>query len=225
MVATTRSAFDRKLNTLQDNVLSLAEMVESQLPEAVKALQLRDMDRARRVNEFDLTINRTRYDLEEQCYTLLALQQPAASDMRRIVSTVSLVTNLERMGDHAAGIARIALRTEGMANPFVAPEFDSMVALATTNLRDAMTALATHHDGLAREVAQRDCEIDQLHKNAYNNLIKKMSEDSSSVECATLLLWVSHNIERYADRISNMCDRIIYIVTGNLYEPRHDPMP
>jgi phosphate transport system protein len=225
MVAATRTAFDRQLNALQDHVLNLAEMVESQLPEAVKALQLRDTERANKVNEFDQTINRNRFNIEEQCYTLMALQAPAAGDMRRIVSTVSVVTNLERMGDHAAGIARLALRMDGMSNVIFMPAFNDMVAKATLNLRDAMTAMYTHNVGMARAVAQRDNEIDQLHKQTYDHLIWTMGNDTSVIECATLLLWVSHNIERYADRISNICDRIVYMVTGILHEPRHDNMP
>jgi phosphate transport system protein len=225
MVATTRSVFDRQLSDLQDNVLYLSELVVSQVLQAVQALQTHDMDTARRVDGLDATINRLRYELEEDCYTLLALQQPNSRDMRRIVSTVSIVTNLERMGDHAAGIARLALRMETTRCSVHVPEFDEMASMAVTSLRDAMTAMTTWDKVLARAVIDRDADIDRLHKQVYDHLIRMMTENPSTIECATMLLWVSHNLERYADRISNVCERIVYLITGHLHEPRHDAMP
>jgi phosphate transport system protein len=225
MVATPRSGFDKKLSELQDNVLYLSELVVTQVLQAVQALQTYDMDAARRINSFDETINRLRYELEETCYTLLALQQPNSRDMRRIVSTVSIVTNLERMGDHAAGIARLALRMETAPCNIRVPEFDEMAAMAVASLRDAMTALTTWDKALAQAVIDRDADIDRLHKRVYDHLIKTMTKDTSTIKCATTMLWVSHNLERYADRISNICERILYLITGNLREPRHDLMP
>lgn len=225
MVATTRSVFDHQLNILQDNVLHLSELVVAQVRQATQALRDRDMALARRVDVFDATINRMRYEIEEQCYTLLALQQPNSHDMRSLVATVSVVTNLERMGDHAAGIARLVLRMDGMACRIQVAEFDEMAEIAAANLRDAMTALATEDKILARAVVSRDAEIDELHKAVYDRLIKWMAEDTSSVECATMMLWVSHNLERYADRISNICERILYVITGELVEQRADQMP
>jgi phosphate transport system protein len=226
MVAlTTRSAFDRQLNDLTQDVLSLAEMVESQLLEAVKALQTFDMVRAQRVDDYDNTVNRLRYEIEENAYTLLALQSPMARDMRRIVATVSVVTNLERMGDHAAGIARLVIRMGKTGCQLSCPTFDKMVELAVSMLRDSMTALTTNDVMLAKAVTVRDEQIDALHQTAYNELIATMTSDPSTVECATMLMWCSHNLERYADRISNICDRIQYLITGNLHEARIDPMP
>jgi phosphate transport system protein len=225
MVATTRSVFDHQLNVLRDNVLHLSELVVAQVQQAIQALRDRDMALARRVDVFDATINRMRYEIEEQCYTLLALQQPNSHDMRSLVATVSVVTNLERMGDHAAGIARLVLRMDGMACYIPVGEFDQMADAAAANLRDAMTALATEDKILARAVASRDAEIDELHKAVYDRLIRHMVEDTSSVECATMMLWISHNLERYADRISNICERIMYVITGELVKQRADQMP
>ncbi len=225
MVATTRSAFDRQLSDLQDNVLYLSELVATQVLQAIQALQTHDMEAARRVDGLDATINRLRYELEENCYTLLALQQPNSRDMRRIVSTISIVTNLERMGDHAAGIARLALRMETTPCNIHVPEFDEMAALAAASLRDAMTAMTAWDKVLARAVIDRDANIDRLHQQVYDHLIKMMTKHPSRIECATMMLWVSHNLERYADRISNICERIVYLITGQLHEPRHDTMP
>jgi phosphate transport system protein len=225
MVATTRSVFDKQLNTLRDSTLQIAELVATQIQQATKAFQKHDMAIARRVAEYDAEINRLRYSVEEESYTLLALQQPNARDMRRIVATVSVVTNLERMGDHAAGIARLALRLGDRPNPVFVPEFNDMAEMAMANLNDAMLAFTREDVALARQVVNRDDQIDKLHEVVYNHLIQTMTENPSAVECATLMLWVSHNLERYSDRISNICERVIYFVTGNLHEPRTDPMP
>lgn len=225
MVATTRTVFDKQLATLQNNTLQIAEMVSTQIQQATRSFQKHDLALARRVDEFDATINHLRYDVEEQSYTLLALQQPAARDMRRIVATVSVVTNLERMGDHAAGIARLALRIGDEPNMELAPEFIEMTDIAVANLNDAMTALVNEDAALARSVVSRDDQIDQMHETVYQRLIQSMTNDPSTVECATMMMWVSHNLERYSDRISNISERIIYFVTGDLREPRPDPMP
>jgi phosphate transport system protein len=225
MVASTRSVFDRQLSDLESQVLQLFSMVAAQGADAIKALNEHDLTIARRVDVFDKTINRLRYEIEEKSYTLLALQQPNGHDMRRIVGTVSVVTNLERMGDHAAGIARLALRMEHLPSMLCIPEFDQMLAISAKNLGDAQTALVNEDVVLARAVITRDDEIDDLHQKVYDGLIRTMGSDSESIECATMMMWVSHNLERYADRISNICERIIYMATGVLNEPRSDVMP
>jgi phosphate transport system protein len=226
MVATTtRSAFDRQLGELQYDVLTLAEMVESQLVSAMKALRHGDPELAQRVDDYDKQINARRYEIEEHAYTLLALQSPMARDMRRIVATVSVVTNLERMGDHAAGIARLVLRMERTGCQVNCTPLDEMERLAILGLRDAMTALQTSDLPLTRAVFTRDDQIDALHQAVYDELIKTMTTAPATIECATMLLWVSHNLERFADRICNICDRVLYLITGDLHPSRIDPMP
>src|SRR5215475_4710363 len=145
MVATTRSTFDRQLELLQKDVCRLAEMVETQLKQAIKALQQHDMALAWRVETYDATVNRMRFSIEEQCYTLVALQQPNGRDMRTIVAAVSIVTNLERMGDHAAGIARLVMDMNGKDAVLSVPEFDTMTEIATKNLLTAMDAMTTRN--------------------------------------------------------------------------------
>lgn len=220
-----RVAFDRQLNLLESDVLRLGEMVETQLTQTIKALQSRDVDSARRIAEFDATVNRLRYDVEEQSYLLLALQQPTAGDMRRIVAAVSIATNLERMGDHAASIARAVQAMGDRPFPIGLDTFLQMAGMAARNLSDAMMALDKQDASLARAVVRRDEQIDALHKQTYELLIAAMIADPTAVECATRLLEVSHDLERYADRVSNICERVVYMVTGALCEPRVDPMP
>jgi len=219
-MVTTRSMFDRELKTLNGDLLRLGELVETQLVEAVLALQNRDTAMAHRVVEFDTTINQMRYDIEEHCYTLLALQQPNTTDLRRIVAGVSIATNLERMGDHAAGIGRLTLRLAELPAAIHIPMFTEMAKLAAENLAQTMVALDGFNADLARQVVAQDAKIDEVHKRIYDYLIKTMTDNPATIEYATLLLWVSHDIERFADRVCNICERIVYTVTGNLHEPR-----
>jgi phosphate transport system protein len=223
MVATTRTVFDRQLNTLRQEIVQLSQMVMDQVVNATKALQEHDLTLAHKVDKFDAEVNQLRFAVEEQCYTLLALQQPNSRDMRFIMATVSLVTNLERMGDHAAGIARLALRMDGKPCSVYVPEFDEMTEKSVTHLRAALDAFTREDEKLARDIVARDIEIDQLHKQVYSRLLQSMIESPESIECATMLLWVSHNLERYADRISNICERIVYFITGELWEYTVEP--
>src|SRR5260370_35555231 len=142
MVATTRTVFDHQLSELQFKTIQLSELVAGQAEQALSALERRDMDLARSVDKFDANINQQRYDLEEKCYTLLALQQPNSRDMRRIVATVSVVTNLERMGDHVAGIARLTLRMDGKPAFLFVPDIKTMQEQDYANIVVALRALA-----------------------------------------------------------------------------------
>lgn len=224
MVA-VRTAFDRQLRELDADLLRLAGWVETQLNDALASLYKFDLDMAHKVDRFDAELNRLRYDIEERCYALLALQQPVSSDMRRIVAAVSIATNLERMGDHAAGIARLVLRMSPQTKMINIPTFQDMAKLANENLSKVMGALHEHDTALSRTVVKADDDIDRMHKEVYDMLLKTMIDDPQTVEAATMLLWVSHNIERFGDRILNINERIVYMITGNLFEPRRDPMP
>lgn len=220
-----RTAYVRQLNTLESDVRRIAGMVERQLLDAVQALQLRDVALAQRVISTDSEVNRLRYEVEEQSYLLLALQQPTAGDMRHIVACVSIATNLERMGDHAAGIARLAQRLHDKPVTLSIPAFSDMANRAVANLRLVMDSFEKRDAHLARKAVQNDWPIDGMHRQVYDQMIQTMIGDPSTVECATMMLWVSHNLERYADRILNISERVIYMVTGILHEARIDPMP
>jgi phosphate transport system protein len=215
-----RSNFLRQLQLLENDLLRLAELVETQVVDAVRALQTHDIVLANRVDEFDSAINKLRYEIEEQAYTMLALQQPTAGDMRLIVAAVSIATNLERMGDHAAGIARLAKRMEDVPEVVHVPAFTEMANRAADNLRRAMDAFSKRDEQTVRAIVDEDDVIDQMHKDIYEMLLKTMINNSTTVEQGTMLLWVSHNLERYADRVSNICERINYSVTGELYRSR-----
>jgi len=211
-----RATFDRQLTALRDQVLALSNMVEQAIPLSMKALQRHDLSAARQVEQHDGQINTRRFEIEEQAYQLLALQQPNAKDLRLIVGAVSIVTNLERIGDHAAGIARLTIRLG--AQPTVEPPifFAEMASHAQWMVRNAMTAIVTGDLTLAKSVIDRDVTIDQLHQVVYARLIGAMTNDKALVEDATLLLWVSHNLERIGDRAVSIASRVSYLVNGDL---------
>lgn len=214
-----RPVLDHQLESLQYDILGLAEMVESQLLEAMKAFRKRDVTIATRVRAYDKRVNQKRYNIEERAYTLLALQQPIAHDMRRIVAAVSFVTNLERMGDHAAGIAHIVQQNlGGTPAQIVIPEFEEMTDIAVADLHEAMHALETNDEKLAREVVGKDQRVDDLYHEVYVRLVRLMTQNPSLVEEATSLMRIAHDLERFSDRISNICERISYVITGVLYE-------
>ncbi len=205
-------------------------MVESQLVEAMKALRLRDVAIATRIRAYDARVNEKRYAIEEKAYLLLALQQPMAQDMRRIVAAVSIVTNLERMGDHASGIAHIVQKLYGPQAQTKAtieiPEFAQMTEIATANLRDAMRALEKSDQQLARSVVARDEQVDNLYHQVYAKLVGLMTQNPTLIEEATQLLRIAHDLERFSDRAGNICERISYVITGVLHnDHREDRLP
>lgn len=231
MVAlSTRTYFDGQLEALQQRVLQLAGLVESQLKDAVQALELRSALRANRVVEGDKQINECRYQIEEDAYAMLAMQSPNARDMRRIVSAVSIVTNLERMGDHAANIGKTALQLANLPNnssssSFTIAAFREMADQCERSLHDAMTAMLAQDSYTIRQIIKRDSKIDVLHLDTYHKLVESMSSQPNLVEESILLIKVSHDLERFGDRIGNICDRLIYWLTGLLREPHIDDLP
>jgi phosphate transport system protein len=218
-----RSTLERSLVTIQDDLLRLASMVDQAITLSTQALMERNRDLATSVSANDVLLNQTRFATEERCYHLLATQQLVATNLRVIVGTVSVATNLERIGDHAAGIARLTLRM--IDSPPLRPitMLPQMGETARIMVREAVDAFLKHDVALAEQVISRDRTIDQLHRHAYDELIACMMRDSTTVERATLLLWVSHNYERIGDRATNICERAIYVATGELKEYPSSP--
>ena len=214
----TRAVFDRSLTEIRDELLRLASMADKSIADSMKALLDRSADLARHVSVNDAALNDIRFSIEEKCYTLIATQQPNASDLREVVGAVSVATNLERIGDHAAGIARLTLRMidQALVKPLV--DIPQMAEIAREMVKGSVDAFLTRDVALAEKIVQRDKDIDLLHERVYHDLIGVMVNDKSTVERATFLLWVSHNLERIGDRSTNICERAIYAATGNLIE-------
>lgn len=212
----TRIEFHRNLELLQDSVLEMGSMVDRQLERAMQALMERDTTLAHAVVRDDAEVNRARFRIDNDAITLLAEQQPMAGDLRLIVSVLSIITDLERMGDHAEGIADIVIRMQD--EPLVKPLVDipKMAESARRMFRTALDALVQRDVELAYAVGREDDQVDQLQDLVYSDLIRIMIERPDTVEACTHLLWVAHNLERIADRATNIAERVVFMVTGNL---------
>jgi phosphate transport system protein len=216
MAVTARAAFDRQLQTLQDDTLLLGNMVEKAIERCIDALVRLDADLARQIITDDGQINARRYRLEEEAVRLIAMQQPIASDLRLIASVIHISTDLERMGDYAAGIAKIVLLHGDQ--PPVKPLIDipRMAELGRSMLRRSLDALVRRDADEARQIILEDDLVDALYDQVYRELLTYMIEDPTLIHRATWLLWASHNLERIADRATNICERVVYMVTGKI---------
>lgn len=213
-----RPALERALVEVIDDLLRLASMVDQAISNSVQALVERNGDLAHQVSANDITLNDRRYSIEENCYKLIATQQPNATDLRVVVGAVSVATNLERIGDHAAGVARLTLRM--IDQPPLKPLIDipQMAETGREMVKGAVNAFANRDYALAERVIQQDRDVDRLHEQVYRELIGFMTRDPHTIERATFLLWVSHNLERIGDRSVNICERAVYVATGELKE-------
>ena len=221
--STSRQAFDRELTSLRDNVLRLTNMTDTAIERATQALVERDESLAKQVVIDDKPINRMRYDIEEECYRLIATQQPLARDMRTIITAIHIVVELERIADHAAGVAKLAveLSKEPPLKPLI--DLPRMATISREMLRDTVEAYLTWDAAKAQEIIDRDDEVDMLDSQVYRELISYMLQDPRNISRATYLLWTSHNLERIADRVTNICERIIFMVTGNIKKKKKKP--
>ena len=214
----TRELFEKKLRDLQDDVLIMGSMVEKAITRSVDALRTRDVALSNSVVEDDIAINSKRYELEEKCIHTIALQQPMAADLRVIVAVLFIASELERMADHAEGIGRINLMLGEEPLPRPLGEINEMATKATDMLRRALSAFVDRDDDAARRICDEDDEIDNLYDQAYNALLHEMIRTPTDVQRITYLIWTCHNLERIADRVTNICERVIFMVTGQLEE-------
>jgi phosphate transport system protein len=212
----TRGTLDRELQRIQDNILRMGSMVEKATQRSIKALKERNVDLAQQIIADDEKINLLRYHVEEQCLTVIATQQPVAGDLRTIIAAMHIAVEMERMGDHAAGIAQLTIR---MADePLLKPLIDvpRMADIACEMLHASLDAFLDRDEMAAEAISDRDDEVDTLHDQVYRELLTYMLQDPRNINRATFLLWVSHNLERTADRVKNICERVVFMTTGKL---------
>ena len=211
-----RADLDRQLNQLQQEVTSLAGIVDKATLRAIDALKTRDLAESRQVIKEDDYIDQKRYEVEERCVDLIATQQPMAGDLRNIIALMHISVELERMGDYAEGISKISLLMG--PNPPLKPLIDipKMSDRATLMLRNSIDALVSRDVIKANQVLLDDDEVDALYDLVYRDLLVFMTEDSNTIERATYLLWIAHDLERIADRATNIAERVIYLVTGKI---------
>ena len=214
----TRALYGQELKDLRSSVVAMASMVDKAINNAVVALVQRDVSMAQQVVADDRAINEHRWRTEEQALLVIATQAPMASDLRMIAAVIHIVTDLERMADHAAGIAKIAIQTA--AQPPLKPLVDipRMSEIARAMLHDAITAFIDGDQAAARAIVARDDEVDALYDQIYRELLTFMLADPTTINQATHLLWVAHNLERIADRATNICERVVFAATGQLEE-------
>ena len=211
-----RQQFQRQIAALQDGVLEMGSMVERAVERSMQALMDRDVALARSVIEDDKEINAINFHLQNACISLLAQQAPLAGDLRMIVSVTAIMSDLERMGDHAEGNARIVVMMQD--EPLVKPLIDMpiMASKAVEMLRNSVQAFVEQDTEAAYRVGAADEEVDRLYDQIYADLIQVMIGDPTTIEPSTHLLWVAHNLERIADRATNIAERTVYSATGML---------
>jgi phosphate transport system protein len=214
----TRVEYMHDLENLRGAVVAMSSMVDKAIARAIDALMRQDVAAAQEVISEDRSVNRQRWAVEEDALRLIATQGPMAKDLRNIASAIHIVTDLERMGDHAAGIAQIVIDTS--SEPLLKPLVDipRMARIGRDMLNDAITAYIEEDAEAARRIAMRDDEVDALYEQIYRELLTYMMADPSTINRATHLLWVAHNLERIADRVTNICERVVFAATGELTE-------
>ena len=211
-----RHEYVQRLNELQDEMLLIGSMVDKAVQRALTALRTRDAAMAQAVIDADDDIDARQIQLEERAIDIMATQQPMASDLRQLVTALHVADELERMGDYAEGIAKITLLIGEQApiKPFI--DIPRMAEIAREMMRDSLDALVARDIDAASSVWQRDDEVDELYEQVYRELLTYMIQDPKKIERATYLIWVAHNLERIADRATNIAERVIFVSTGQI---------
>ena len=215
---TTRATFDRQLSEIQEDMLVMAGMVEVAIERSIESLKARDTALARQVIADDARINAKRFEIEEKCIELLAMQQPLARDLRTVIAVLHIIVDLERMGDHAEGNAKVSimLADEPPLKPYI--DIPRMAEIAIRMLRDSLEAFKRHDVDLARRTCDLDDDVDALYDQVYREVLVYMLNDPKTIERATHVTWIAHNLERIADRVTNICERVVYMVQGKIEE-------
>ena len=213
-----RNAFDQELQDLEKRLQELGRMVEEALVEAVDALKRRDLEKAGQIIDADRSVNERRYAIEHETLVVIATQQPMAVDLRTLAAVLEIATELERIGDYAKGIAKITIKMG--TEPFVKPLIDipRMAEKARNMLHRALQAFFERDTELARAIPMEDDEMDALYDQIFRELTTYIIADPRLVDRASYLIWVAHNLERAADRVVNICERVIFMVTGEVVE-------
>lgn len=213
-----REAFQEQIKELQDDLLAMGDMVDKAIDRSIEALAKRNVELADEIIAADEQINQAQRKIEEKCLVLIATQQPLASDLRTIFAIASIATDMERMADHAKGIAKIAIMMGDQ--PLLKPLIDvpRMAEKGRQLLRQQLEAFINRDPETARRLAAEDDMVDGLYDQVYRELMFFMMQDPRTIGRATYLLWVAHNLERIADRTTNIGERVVFLVTGEVVE-------
>lgn len=213
-----RTTFHKRLRGIQEDVLAMGSLVEKAINRSIESLKKRDLAMAHQIIIDDLKINERRFDIEEKCIQLIATQQPMASDLRIIICVLNIITELERIGDYAEGTAKIVVMIgdEPPLKPLV--DLPRMAEKTVDMLRRSLDAFISCDADTAREIVAEDDVVDNLYDQVFRELLTFMAEDPKTITRATRLIWVGHNLERSADRVTNICERVVFVVTGKMEE-------
>jgi len=213
-----RETLDREIRELKDDILTLASMVEKNIADSMTALKSRNTQLSREVFRSDQKVNQKRFDIESATLLVIATQQPMAHDLRLLAAILEVAGELERMGDYAKGNAKINILLEDTL--FEAPilELEAMSDAVLSMLHRAVVAFNKEDEKSAREIPEEDEKVDEMYKDTYRKLIQLMIQSPDKIDHANYYMWAAHNLERTADRVSNICERTIFVVTGELLE-------
>ena len=211
-----RIAYCKELEYIEKELLNMGKMAIKPVMESVEALKNGDIRSAKTIILNDHFVNQKRFDIEEECLRIIATQQPVAKDLRTLAATMSAITDLERIADHAEGIAKICIMNNG--KPLIKPLIDlpRMANIATEMLIHCLKAFIDRDIETAKKVCDRDDEVDGLYEQVYKELLVFMITNPKNVEGATYLMWAAHNLERIADRVTNIAERIVFMVNGKM---------
>lgn len=211
-----RESFQIHIKELEQKLINMGEMVIIAINCSIEALKSHNISDAEKIISGDLLINKKRWDIEEKCINLIATQQPVASDLRDIIAILNIITDLERMGDHAEGIAKIVIMygNEPLVKPLI--DIPRMGEKTVEMLKMSLNAFINRDDKMAIAICEMDDDVDMLYEQVYHELLTYMIEDPKTITRSTYLLWVAHNLERIADRTTNICERIVFLVKGKM---------
>ncbi len=217
----TRENFDREIAQIQDQVMLMGNMVNEAVTQSVEALRQHDRKSARKIQADDQLINEKRYEIESNTLILIATQQPMARDLRLLAAILEIITELERIGDYGKGIARIVTLIESKDLDMPKSEFKQMAKLGLEMLQKALQAFLARDVEAARAIPALDDNVDDLYNRVYRKLIKQMMANPALIDDLNRLMWAAHNLERLADRVTNICERIVFVATGEIKELDH----
>jgi phosphate transport system protein len=213
-----RKSFENEIQSIRAEMLEMGSLVEQAILGSVEALKKRDIPASQIIYDADTRINAMRYEIEEKVMVAIATQQPMAHDLRLLASLLEVSGELERMGDYAKGIAKInfLMGDQPLLKPLI--DIPRMAQKGTDMLKRSLTAFVNEDAEAARLIPSEDDEIDALYNQIYHELMLFVIQDARSIERANWLLWVAHNLERLADRVTNICERTIFVATGEMKE-------
>ena len=218
-----RSVLDRELVTIRGRILQLGDLVVETIAKAVEALRNGDRQAAEAIIAADAHLNDLRFEIEEACLEITATQQPAAGDLRQIIAAMNIVVDLERMADHAAGVAKTVLRMGEQRRTELPAGLEAIAKLTLSMLRRVLQVYAAGDVEAAHQVARMDNRIDQGYQALFRELLEQMARDPSRTTTALYLLFAGHNLERIADRVTNVAERVIFTASGEMHELNPEP--